>query len=442
MRDDLETLGTGFDLQMMNCYFEYREMITALTDEWIVEMGLNIDIFSGILENLSCLHDDSAASLLQMLDTADSFIEFALMMESEYFRIYSIDRERRIEAPVSSGSSSSVVAGQHQMCVRILWDIENVSVSKSQGGLKTVSNLREFLKSKNLLGAGIDTRITAFFNPSQRSVSDRVVQELDKAGVELIWVSTKREDADRKLSMRVSQEMQVLNPTLSTFVIISSDQDFRSQMQLLESTGFRVIVIHQCKTEAWRAAMEMHCSEAFEWSAVVGLDESNVADDSTEARQIVTRRVVDLKELCIGWLTGVCIRWKTLYGFISLNPVALRDLLNSFDKTVIVNHAYYAHLPEDFRAQFERGQLQALDIEHSANVDLRVYAHHKALDDSFRITRPDKNSEDLSTSSSAEKVEGKVQHYLSKGEVVALQVVLGSRGLRALSVKPISSLNV
>lgn len=40
-------------------------------------------------------------------------------------------------------------------------------------------------------------------------MSKQTINELDKAAVELVWVSSKREDADRKLGMRISQEMQV-----------------------------------------------------------------------------------------------------------------------------------------------------------------------------------------------------------------------------------------
>ena len=40
-------------------------------------------------------------------------------------------------------------------------------------------------------------------------MSKAVVKELDQAAVEMVWVSDKREDADRKLGVRIMQEMQV-----------------------------------------------------------------------------------------------------------------------------------------------------------------------------------------------------------------------------------------
>jgi hypothetical protein len=75
--------------------------------------------------------------------------------------------------------------------------------------------LDSFLESKSLYGTGIDCRFTAFFAPNNTSIPPKVIEELDKAAVELVWVSGKREDADRKLGFRISQEIQVRIPPLS-----------------------------------------------------------------------------------------------------------------------------------------------------------------------------------------------------------------------------------
>lgn len=37
-----------------------------------------------------------------------------------------------------------------------------------------------------LYGSGIDSRITVFFNPGNRSVAKAVIDELDKAAVEMV----------------------------------------------------------------------------------------------------------------------------------------------------------------------------------------------------------------------------------------------------------------
>ena len=79
----------------------------------------------------------------------------------------------------------------------------------------------------------------------------------------------KREDADRKLSHRLAQEMQVLSPENSHFVIITSDQDFRHHFQLLRNGGFGVIVIHNASPGKWKQALEMHATAGYLWSDVM-----------------------------------------------------------------------------------------------------------------------------------------------------------------------------
>lgn len=81
-----------------------------------------------------------------------------------------------------------------------------------------------------------------------------------------IWVSSKREDADRKLGLRINQEMMVLPPADTTFVIISSDQDFRHYYQLLGSRGYEVIVVHNARNGSnWVQVLEMHTHRAYRW---------------------------------------------------------------------------------------------------------------------------------------------------------------------------------
>ena len=87
-----------------------------------------------------------------------------------------------------------------------------------------------------------------------------------------IWVSSKREDADRKLGLRINQEMMVLPHTETTFVIISSDQDFRHYYQLLNSAGYEVIVVHNAGPgpgAKWVKVLEMHAHRAFRWCDIM-----------------------------------------------------------------------------------------------------------------------------------------------------------------------------
>ena len=103
-------------------------------------------------------------------------------------------------APLSSlalplVSSAHAAHGRH---VRCLWDIENVAVPKGLGPLDAVARLKAFLGglSPPLSGAGIDCRVSAFFNP--RRARQEFTADLDRASVEIIWVSEKREDAGGK----------------------------------------------------------------------------------------------------------------------------------------------------------------------------------------------------------------------------------------------------
>lgn len=177
-----------------------------------------------------------------------------------------------------------------KLFVRVLWDLENISVSKKLGGLAAVKKLHEFLHEKGLYAQGVDFRISAFFNPETSCVSSQTVTELDKAGVELVWVSPKREDADRKIGHRISQEVQVLKDVKNTvFVVISSDQDFRHHTTLLQSAGYRVIIIHNASQGIWAKTLEMHSTETYRW-------QEDIIREKTPPRTRKNRRNHRLKE--------------------------------------------------------------------------------------------------------------------------------------------------
>lgn len=48
------------------------------------------------------------------------------------------------------------------------------------------AHLYRFLKQHGLYGSGIDCRITAFFSPLNGKISEKVLNDLDKAAVELV----------------------------------------------------------------------------------------------------------------------------------------------------------------------------------------------------------------------------------------------------------------
>lgn len=151
-------------------------------------------------------------------------------------------------------TSSSSKVDDRRMYVRVLWDIENIPIEKSIGALSTVSKLQSFLEAKCLFGKGIDFQITAFGNVNNRKIRG-ICEDLDKAGVEIVWSGRKREDADRKLVKRLLQYVNELPCDRTSLIIISSDQDFRNEFQLAIGRGFDVTVLHNARTPRWTQVM-------------------------------------------------------------------------------------------------------------------------------------------------------------------------------------------
>mmetsp|Transcript_30855 Transcript_30855/g.57548 ORF Transcript_30855/g.57548 Transcript_30855/m.57548 type:complete len:561 (-) Transcript_30855:139-1821(-) len=264
--------GGDFDIQMMSVYNDFMQGVETVLRNQIKIIGVTEEKF--VAATKCGVVDDNPVSvhLVSLLENLSDFHDFGRMMEDKFLAEYS--------APVaSSAKSPGDPTGSVSHC-RVLWDIENIGVGKKLGGLATIERLQRFLQGKGLFGRGIDCRITAFFNPAHKSnnISKKVVNELDKAAVEIVWVSDKREDADRKLGHRIAQELQVLSPQDTTFVIITSDQDFRHHFQLLRNSNYNIIVIHNAtESSKWSATMAMHCSASYHWKDVLqtGAHENN-----------------------------------------------------------------------------------------------------------------------------------------------------------------------
>eukprot|EP01032_Pedospumella_encystans_P008227 gene8227-9790_t len=304
----------------------------------ISTMGISEERFVELLDSSLQNGDETVERLHRELIVYRNFVDFGLMMQQKYTELY----------PTSKVSPNAEKLTSNIRICRVLWDLENVQVSAALGGIKTVMQLQDFLKKQDLMGPGVDTRITAFFNPFNKHISKKVIEELNKASVELVCASSKREDADRKLGIRINQEMQLLNPALTTFVIISSDQDFRQHMQLMSNAGYKVVIVHDAKHESWRNTLEMHASLSFEWSQVVQVPaildinegavpqpnkspETNTknhihakpqgkSDDATATAVINNPnrggRDPAKEALAVGWRVAVCKRWSSAFGFL------------------------------------------------------------------------------------------------------------------------------
>ena len=143
-----------------------------------------------------------------VISTYHDFIEFGSMMQKKYNELHSrtavCDTTITDDSATTSDVRSTIdhsrkpmVASSMRIC-RVLWDLENIPVVQKDG-MYTVGLLHRFLRSVDLMGQGVDTRITAFFNPYNKSISKKIIEQLNKSSVELVLASAKREDADRKL---------------------------------------------------------------------------------------------------------------------------------------------------------------------------------------------------------------------------------------------------
>lgn len=261
-KPDTQSTIKEVDIQMHTVHLEFKDLVEQHLYNVITNMGLTEERFTELLEVELNTEDEAVHRLYTTLTSYRDFMKFGQMMQSICNELYPS------QSPTATTAISIETMKRTKIC-RVLWDIENIQVNPNIGGIQTVLALQKFLKHEDLMGNGIDTRISAFFNPYNKSLSKKIIEELNKASVELICASTKREDADRKLGMRINQEMQILIPELTTFVIVSSDQDFRQHVQLLSNAAYTTIVVHEAKHESWRSALEMHASKGVDWTDVM-----------------------------------------------------------------------------------------------------------------------------------------------------------------------------
>ena len=129
-----------------------------------------------------------------------------------------------------------------QRHTRVLWDIENVSVPSGIDTVEAVRALERWLETRGLWGAGVVGLITAFFNPD--SVGTRMRDALNRANVEQVLASSKREDADRKLNARLERDLALLPIGAATAVVfITADMDFIEQLRRVKERGGPTVLL-------------------------------------------------------------------------------------------------------------------------------------------------------------------------------------------------------
>lgn len=321
--------------------------------------------------------------------------------------------------------------------VRVLWDIENIRVSGKNGGaLETISKLQKFvlsmnwlllspvysfylltlllnsfLQSKCLFGTGIDCRITAFFAPNNSTIPSKVIEELDKAAVELVKSSSSllsiisfhcfrcgcqekekmlivnlRIESHKKLKLVILLLLichssllltcfsffKVLSPSCASFVVITSDQDYRHHFQSLRNSGYSIIVIHNASSSNWINVMELHSTEAYHWNDIMTSPStsSSTSTSTTELKQQPKKKHSKPKrkqqsneenvptesnttnpeteitnesavETPTDWLQGVCTYWKAGYGFCRGNSSLFHLSFQSFIIYSFIRHSHF-----------------------------------------------------------------------------------------------------
>lgn len=223
------------------------------------------------------------SAVLDILNEFEDFLAFGNMMRLKYELIYL--------------SPQNNLDRQGARRTRVLWDLENLPVPRGRDPFAFVRGVTAWLEGRGLAGPGVDARFTAFHCPRKRTISDQAARQLDRAAVEQVLVSDKREDADRKLGIRINQEMQVLPPGRTAFVVLTSDTDFRHHFQLLLNGGYQVFVIHGARDAQCAATLALHATEALCWWDISELQEDNCRQDGNNQQEEITAPSIDGEEI-------------------------------------------------------------------------------------------------------------------------------------------------
>ena len=170
---------------------------------------------------------------------------------------------------------------------RVLWDFENVGVPSGIDPFEAVCALERWLEARGLWGAGIDSSITAFFEPD--SVGRPLRKALDRAGVEQVLASSKREDADRKLNARLERDLALLPSGAATAaVFITSDTDFIPQLRRLKQRGGPTVLLTTAPHGSQHySALALAATETHSWQAIVRSSSSGGQTVAAASKSVV-----------------------------------------------------------------------------------------------------------------------------------------------------------
>jgi The ARF-like 2 binding protein BART len=156
---------SGYDILMFDAYNDFRTFFDSKLQIYFAEMGITFDTFSKSL-TLQVVNESSVALKLQShLEMYCDFEKFCLIMQSKFEESFPVKSPNSLKRDEPSSKVISIqshnlpitvhedVRVQNDQCsdqnvlpirskaVRVLWDIENVPVSKNLGGLNALSKL-------------------------------------------------------------------------------------------------------------------------------------------------------------------------------------------------------------------------------------------------------------------------------------------------------------
>ena len=154
--------GTGYDLLMFDAYKDFLAFFDLNIQCYLDEMGVTLStlgesLFSRLVEN-----DSSAMNLRDQLEMYGDFDKFSMIMRTKFQETFlnqklkgdanseniggTIEDDSSItecETVVFQGKPVKANGPARSRAVRVLWDIENIMVSRDIGGLNTLTRLNE-----------------------------------------------------------------------------------------------------------------------------------------------------------------------------------------------------------------------------------------------------------------------------------------------------------
>jgi cold shock CspA family protein len=271
------SVDDSFELRMTDVHHSFLATLDTLLDSQLARLSISAERCLQLLQGSGSASDGAALSTVRhRLEEYADFLTFGSMMRQRH-------EARTAAALAANGSAGSGSAAGGSAAddarsptgrpplrhTRVLWDLENVGVPARLDAFDAVRALEDWLGSRGWWGRGVDGMIAAFFDPD--AVASRVRKALDRAGVEQILASSKREDADRKLVSRLERELSLLPAGDETVVVlVTADTDFVAQLRRLKARGGPAVLLTTAPDGSdSRKALDLAATEVHAWVSVL-----------------------------------------------------------------------------------------------------------------------------------------------------------------------------